>query len=225
MWVVLPARTGSARSWVGLGPALQVACARVSSGGAGVYAVGRVPGWGGASASGCLRPGAVWWGRRVRGRSCPWLVWGPALQVACALGPFGVAGVSVVGGVPGWGGASASGCLRPGVVWQGRRLRGRRGPRLGWGQCLRLPAPGCRLGFPACTGLAGSRVGVGPALPVACARVSSGGAGVYGVSRAAGGRGSSASAHSPLSPLLPSPLSPPPPWVLLLHPAARQPSQ
>ena len=67
MWVVLPARTGSARSWVLVGPALQVARARVSSGGAGVYGVSRVPGWGGASASDCMCQGVVWRGRRVRG--------------------------------------------------------------------------------------------------------------------------------------------------------------
>ena len=161
------------RHMVAGGPGLLVACGRVSSRVAGVSGVGRVPGCGRACASGCLCPGVAWRGRRVRGWPGPWLGWGQrfrlptprgrvvgpactwsagsrvgvgqAPQVACATVPCGGAGVYVVSRVPGRCVASASGCLRPGVVWCGRRVRGRLGPGLVGGQRFRLPAPGCRL--------------------------------------------------------------------------------
>ena len=189
----LPACPWLAGSLVGVGPALRVACAWVPLGGAGVYGVGRVPGWYGTGASGCLRPGAVWWGRRVRGWQGPGLVWGQRFRLpapGCRLvGPACTGSVVSLAGV----GASASGCLRPGPVWGGRRVRGRRGPWLGWGQRFRVPAPGCRLAVPASTWSAGSPVGVGPVPSVACARVSPRVPGVYGVSRVPGRRGASAS--------------------------------
>ena len=189
----MPACRWLAGSLVGVGPALRVACAWVPLGGAGVYGVGRVPGWYGTGASGCLRPGAVWWGRHVRGWQGPGLVWGQRFRLpapGCRLvGPACTGSVVSLAGV----GASASGCLRPGPVWGGRRVRGRRGPWLGWGQRFRVPAPGCRLAGPASTWSAGSPVGVGPVPPVACARVSPRVPGVYGVSRVPGRRGASAS--------------------------------
>ena len=109
MWLVLPARTGSARSWVVVGPALQVARARVSSGGAGVYGVSRVPGTRLRGGQGFRLPAA---GCRLGLPACMWSAGslvgvGPAPLAACARVSSRVAGVYVVGWVPGWGGAGA----------------------------------------------------------------------------------------------------------------------
>ena len=171
-----------------VGPALPVARARVSSGGAGVYGVSRVPGTRLRGGQGFRLPVP---GCRLAGPACTLSAGslagvGPAPLVACARVSSRVAGVYVVGRVPGWGGAGAYGCLRLGAVWWGRRVLGRQGPGLVWDRRFRLPAPRYRLVGPACSWVAGSRVGMGPALQVACARVPFGGTNVYGVGRVPG---------------------------------------